>query len=100
MFSLHHYSLETSCRYVSNPAGSCDFIVVLELPDTTGLEPAYSANAAQWEEEFSVEFLDAKRSNRFFRAFYIPFLSWSKCSYGKYVLLKNINKPHAKRKFH
>ena len=32
---------------------------------------------------------------------YLPFLSWSKCSYTKYVLLRNIKKPTpTRRKFH
>ena len=67
-------------RYVKgNPANSCDFIVDLEVPDedATSLEPTYSRDTSHWQEEFSVPFLDAKRSpNRILRAFYVPFLRY------------------------
>ena len=81
-------------RYVTHPASQCDFLVDLEVSDDreTVLEPTYSKDASQWSEETSVEFLDAKNSDRFFRAFYVPFLSPTHCKYFKYVLLRNINK--------
>ena len=62
-----------------NPANTCDFIVDLEVPheDATSLEPTYSLDTTHWQEEFSVPFLDAKRSpNKILRAFYVPFLRY------------------------
>jgi len=82
---------EEQNRYVTPDL--CDFIVDLEVLDTTKREPKYSLNASQWQEEYSVSFLDHSRSkNKLLRAFYMPFLSWSHCSFGNYVLLKNKSK--------
>ena len=47
----------------------------------------------QWETEFSAEFLDAPRSHKLYRAFYLPFTrNEGTCQFGNYVLLRNINK--------
>ena len=37
------------------------------------LEPIFSEDSTQWGVEMSLDFLDASRSHKFFRAFYVPF---------------------------
>ena len=61
------------------------------------LEPIFSEDSTQWGVEMSLDFLDASRSHKFFRAFYVPFtrssediFGESQCHFGKYVLLKNL----------
>ena len=80
----------------------CDFIVDYENGVHSLLEPIFSEDSSsQWEVEMSIDFLDASRSHKFFRAFYVPFTRSEHqdlCYFGKYVLLRNkISK--AKRKF-
>lgn len=81
-------------RYLGgDPAKGCHFLVDLSgLPaeDLSPLEPDYAARADVWAEEFGVHFLDAKRSSKLWRAFYVPFLSEANCRYNRYVLLRNI----------
>ena len=87
-------------RFVKDPIKDCDYIVdqVVHVDDQTELEPDFKIkNPTVWEEQFSIEFLDAKRSPQIFRAFYIPFLSRGRCTFNNYTLYKNINPKSSQR---
>ena len=80
-------------RFVQHPSKECDYIVdqVVHVDDQTEIEPDFGVKEPNvWKEEFSLEFLDAKRSPQLFRAFYIPFYSRSRCTFNNYTLYKNI----------
>ena len=64
----------------------------MHVEDQTELEPDFGLkDTGVWEEQFTIEFLDAKRSPQIFRAFYIPLYSRSRCTFNNYTLYKNIN---------
>ena len=88
-------------RFVKDPAKDCDFIVdnLVHVDDQSNVEPDFGGlgHSKIWKEELSIEFLDAKRSHPYFRAFYIPFYSRSQCNFSKYVVYKNIS-PKTKTK--
>ncbi|XP_031371223.1 alpha-1,2-mannosyltransferase ALG9 isoform X2 [Apis dorsata] len=68
----------------------CHFVLDLDNGIETILEPNYS----QFNDNFTIikssKFLNSAKSHRFFRAFYIPFLSDKYCTYDSYNLLQNI----------
>ena len=71
----------------------CDFLVDYENGQKSDLEPIFSQQLKHWETEFSAEFLDAPRSHKLYRAFYLPFTrNPDTCYFGNYILLRNINK--------
>ena len=79
-------------RFVQDRTLECDYIVdqTVHIDDQTDLEPDFGRiNSDVWKPIFSLKFLDAKRSPRLFRAFYVPFLSESKCIFNDYTLFKN-----------
>jgi len=95
--NFNNLNLEELDRYVKDPRSECDFIVDYENGVHSPLEPIFSEDSSQWGVEMSLDFLDASRSHKFFRAFYVPFtrssediLGESRCHFGKYVLLKNL----------
>lgn len=87
--NFNDQNLEEPSRYVKDIEVECDFLIDLETGRESPNEPIYSKSAQIWTEETSVDFLDASRSHRLLRAFYIPFLSRNNCAYGRYVLLRN-----------
>ena len=81
-------------RFVNDPTKECHYMVdqVVHPDDQTELEPNFGLSQPNvWKEEFSLEFLDSKRSHPFFRAFYIPFYSPTRCTYNNYTLYKNVS---------
>ena len=80
-------------KYVfQDPNSQCHFLIDYESglsEDETILEPFYSKFSKQWQEEMSFDFLDASRSHKFFRAFYVPWTRDQYCHFGKYLLLRN-----------
>jgi alpha-1,2-mannosyltransferase len=95
--NFNDQNLEEPSRYVKDPRFDCDFLVDFENGIESQLEPIYSKDTNQWAEELSVDFLDAPRSHRLYRALYIPFTRGEgNCQFGKYVLLRNINKARRK----
>ena len=81
-------------RYVKDPIKECDYIVdqAVHIDDRTELEPDFGIKDPNaWKEEFSIEFLDAKRSPQLFRAFYVPLFSRSRCTFNNYTLYKNVS---------
>ncbi|KAK9879809.1 hypothetical protein WA026_006868 [Henosepilachna vigintioctopunctata] len=66
----------------------CHFLLDLDLGKQTVLEPIYSHMTDRWKIISSYNFLNAEKSNPFFRAFYIPFLSYRYISFGNFSLLQ------------
>ncbi|XP_068086468.1 alpha-1,2-mannosyltransferase ALG9 [Anabrus simplex] len=67
----------------------CHFLVDLDLGRYSVWEPNYAAQEEKWTILKSIPFLDAEKSNRFFRAFYIPFLSSKFSTYAPFRLLQS-----------
>ena len=67
----------------------CDLLIDVDMPVETEHEPAYSRDTKRWEVVYSSQFLDASRSHRFFRAFYVPGVSWRYVKFVGYNLLKS-----------
>lgn len=67
----------------------CHFLLDFDGGIETALEPKYSRLNNNFTIVKTSRFLDATKSHRFFRAFYIPFLSHKYCTYGSYNLLQN-----------
>ena len=91
--TFNDLNLQEGNRFVQDPTLECDYIVdqTVHIDDQTDLEPDFGRiNSDVWKPIFSLKFLDAKRSPRLFRAFYVPFLSESKCVFNNYTLFKNI----------
>ncbi|KAL3846811.1 hypothetical protein ACJMK2_017765 [Sinanodonta woodiana] len=84
---LWHFSIYLFYILQTN-VSRCHYLIDLDLPKETELEPRYAANLEEWKVLASVKFLDASRSHRFFRAFYVPFLSDKFCVYEDYNLLR------------
>lgn len=81
-------------RFVQDPVKECDYIVdqVVHIDDQTELEPDFGIKEPNtWKDKFSIEFLDAKRSPQLFRAFYVPFISRSRCTFNNYTLYENVS---------
>lgn len=70
----------------------CDFLFDLDVGRYTELEPNYAARTDEWRVLQSVPFLDAERSHRLFRAFYVPLLGDGWLQYGALNLLQRIGK--------
>ncbi|RMX59413.1 hypothetical protein pdam_00013024 [Pocillopora damicornis] len=87
---------EEPSRYMS--ISKCDFLVDLETERETELEPNFVKRTKDWEVVLQKPFLDAERSHRLFRAFYIPFVSYRFTKYSNYVLLRSLRKTSAKAK--
>jgi alpha-1,2-mannosyltransferase len=68
----------------------CDYVVDMEPAES--FESVWPAK--EWKPLVDLPFLEASKSHRFFRAFYVPYISQSKNSFSRYVLLKHIAKSH------
>ncbi|KAK2153153.1 hypothetical protein LSH36_305g00023 [Paralvinella palmiformis] len=84
---MNDKNLEELTRYVD--VSVCHYLIDLDLPDVTANEPQYAKDKQHWRIIRSADFLYSQRSHRFFRAFYIPFLSEQHCVYAKYNLLQS-----------
>jgi len=80
-------------RYI-NPA-KCHFIVDLDNGEETERQPRYVGQSV-WSVVEEFDFLDPGSSHKFFRAFYVPFVSHKYCKFNKYVLLKRVNQRRSK----
>ncbi|KAH3807838.1 alpha-1,2-mannosyltransferase ALG9-like isoform X2 [Dreissena polymorpha] len=83
---MNDMNKEEPSRYVN--VSRCHYLVDLDLPTEAQHEPRYSQDTEDWSVLVSIPFLDAARSHRVFRAFYIPFISSQYCVYENYNLLK------------
>lgn len=82
---MNDMNKEETSRYVD--ITRCHYLIDRDTPEHTSLEPPYS-ESPDWTVIKQVPFLDAGRSHRILRAFYIPFLSSSHNHYSAYSLLK------------
>ncbi|XP_042199845.1 alpha-1,2-mannosyltransferase ALG9 [Callorhinchus milii] len=83
---MNDQNKEERSRYVD--VRQCHYLVDLDIQSETPREPRYSANKEDWTVVAYKSFLDAGRSSRFFRAFFIPFLSHQHTIYANYTILK------------
>ncbi|CAH2099445.1 unnamed protein product [Euphydryas editha] len=67
----------------------CHYLVDSDIGTPTKLQPPYHKNVNTWEIIASVPILDASRSHKIFRAFYVPVLSNKNIVYANLYLLKN-----------
>lgn len=67
----------------------CNFLLDLNTGKETDLEPNYASRTDRWKVLKSYPFLIAEKSNSFFRAFYVPFLSENFVTYGNFSLLQS-----------
>lgn len=67
------------------PESRCHLMLDLETGHETEFEPNYAAMHKRWQVVKSVPFLNVDKSHKFFRAFYIPFLS------DRYTFLNNFH---------
>ncbi|KAK9696634.1 Alg9-like mannosyltransferase family [Popillia japonica] len=74
----------------------CHFLVDLNLGRESVLEPIYANKKDQWRVIKSIKFLNVEKSHRFFRAFYIPFISDRYLTYGTMHLLQTIKQSRIK----
>ncbi|XP_005091450.1 alpha-1,2-mannosyltransferase ALG9 [Aplysia californica] len=82
---MNDMNREEPSRYID--VSRCHYLVDRDTENWTALEPQYS-NSPDWTIIKQVPFLDASRSDRIFRAFYVPFLSVKHCRFARYSLLK------------
>lgn len=66
----------------------CHFLLDLDLEKYTELEPNYAQRTKEWSVRKSIPFLNAEKSNKLLRAFYVPFLTDSHVKYGNFNLLQ------------
>lgn len=85
---MNDMNREELSRYV--PLETCDYLVDLETPDTTDLEPNYAKQVEVWRSVVRRRFLLSAYSHPWYRAFYIPFITGSNVRFGNYHLLERI----------
>ncbi|XP_053546083.1 alpha-1,2-mannosyltransferase ALG9 isoform X2 [Bombina bombina] len=93
---MNDQNREEKSRYVD--IGKCHYLVDLDSATETSREPRYSAIKEEWTVIAYKPFLDAARSARLHRAFYIPFVSSWHTSYSNYTILKPRKAKHMRRK--
>ena len=67
----------------------CHFLLDLDLDRETEMEPNFAKMKDRWKVLKSFLFLNAEQSNRFFRAFYIPYFTDRYVQYGNFSLLQS-----------
>ncbi|CAI9737087.1 alpha-1,2-mannosyltransferase ALG9-like [Octopus vulgaris] len=85
---MNNMNMEEPTRYIN--VSKCHYLIDLDVPTETKLEPRYSKKTQEWKILVSSKFLYPQQSHRIFRAFYIPFISSDYCTYHNYNLLKAI----------
>ncbi|XP_042538731.1 alpha-1,2-mannosyltransferase ALG9 isoform X3 [Dipodomys spectabilis] len=83
---MNDQNLEEPSRYID--INKCHYLVDLDTMTETPREPKYASNKEEWISLAYRPFLDASRSSKLFRAFYIPFLSDQYTVYVNYTILK------------
>ncbi|XP_077062581.1 alpha-1,2-mannosyltransferase ALG9 isoform X1 [Siphateles boraxobius] len=83
---MNDQNREETSRYVE--LKQCHYLVDLATETEAPLEPRYATNKDEWSIIADKPFLDATRSSRFLRAFFIPFLSEQYTTFSRYVILK------------
>ncbi|XP_030040080.2 alpha-1,2-mannosyltransferase ALG9 isoform X1 [Manduca sexta] len=67
----------------------CHYLVDSDLSKPNTLQPAYHKDTTKWEIVTTIPMLNADRSHKIFRAFYVPMLSYRNNVFGNLFLLKN-----------
>ncbi|CAD5122594.1 DgyrCDS11006 [Dimorphilus gyrociliatus] len=83
---MNDMNLEEPTRYIN--VSKCHYLVDLDVPTESKLEPRYSLQTKQWKVLYSGDFLFSSGSSSLFRALYVPFLTSKKVKYIKYNLLQ------------
>ncbi|KAM6157892.1 alpha-1,2-mannosyltransferase ALG9 isoform 2-T2 [Rhynchocyon petersi] len=83
---MNDQNLEEPSRYID--INKCHYLVDLDSERETPREPKYSSNREEWISLAYRPFLDASRSPKLLRAFYVPFLSDQYTVYANYTILK------------
>ncbi|XP_015748741.1 PREDICTED: alpha-1,2-mannosyltransferase ALG9-like [Acropora digitifera] len=94
--NMNDMNKEEPSRFIS--VSKCDFLVDLATERETDREPNFEKRFKEWEVVIKKPFLDAERSRRIFRAFYIPLVSSHYTTYVNYVLLRASQRGKAKRR--
>lgn len=68
----------------------CHFLIDLNRGRETPLEPIYANKRDNWRVLKYFKFLNTEKSHRFFRAFYIPFVSYRYIQYSNFSLLQAV----------
>lgn len=84
---MNDLNAEEPTRYIN--VTRCHFLIDLDVQTATEFEPRYSQNLKEWTAVVTAKFLDNPRSHRFFRAFFIPFLSNRYVKYIDYNVLQS-----------
>ncbi|XP_068205084.1 alpha-1,2-mannosyltransferase ALG9-like [Palaemon carinicauda] len=84
---MNDMNREEVSRYVN--ISSCQFLMDLDREEETPREPRYSKQSSDWTVLHTVPFMDAARSHKLFRAFYVPFLTELNCHYANYTLMQS-----------
>ncbi|KAK8730809.1 hypothetical protein OTU49_007944 [Cherax quadricarinatus] len=84
---MNDANIEEKSRYVL--LSTCHFLIDLDREEETAREPRYSKHASEWTILHTVPFMDAARSHRLLRAFYVPFLTEQHCTYINYTLMQS-----------
>ncbi|OXB59027.1 hypothetical protein ASZ78_007655 [Callipepla squamata] len=93
---MNDQNKEEPSRYVD--ISKCHYLVDLDSATETPREPRYSSNNEEWVTIAYKPFLDASRSSKLLRAFYIPLLSERYTQYANYTILKSRRLKQTKRK--
>ncbi|XP_066463066.1 alpha-1,2-mannosyltransferase ALG9 isoform X1 [Eleutherodactylus coqui] len=92
---MNDQNLEETSRYVD--VAKCHYLVDLDTATKTTREPRYSSKE-EWTVIAYKPFLDASRSSKLFRAFYVPFVSSWHTTYSNYTILKARRPKQIKKK--
>lgn len=68
---------------------NCHYFVDSTIGDPGPYEPRYAEDVKNWTIIKTLPFLDSSKSNRLFRAFYVPILSENYVTYGELQLLRS-----------
>ncbi|XP_076435591.1 alpha-1,2-mannosyltransferase ALG9-like [Babylonia areolata] len=82
---MNDLNKEEPTRYID--ISRCHYLIDLDLPTESEVELRYS-ESDDWTVVANATFVDASRSHRLMRAFYVPFVSWKYCTYVNYNVLK------------
>ncbi|XP_047507656.1 alpha-1,2-mannosyltransferase ALG9 [Pieris napi] len=72
------------------PPSKCHYLIDSDIGRPTHFQPFYHTDTKSWNIIASVPILDASKSNKFFRAFYVPGISHKHVVYANLYLLKNV----------
>ncbi|XP_064490678.1 alpha-1,2-mannosyltransferase ALG9-like isoform X2 [Pseudopipra pipra] len=93
---MNDQNKEEPSRYID--ISKCHYLVDLDTAAETPREPRYSSNKEEWVTIAYKPFLDASRSSRLLRAFYIPLLSEQYTWYSNYTILKSRRSRQSRKK--